>query len=214
MTRDTRLGLVFGIATMIVLGASSIAHAQYNAPPPGYYAPPPRYAYPPPPPPPVYGGRYGLVIGGALGLGGISSNDCPACGAGGAWEFHIGGMLNPQLALLFDMSGVVRSYDDTAGNTNTLYNSLFAVALQYWLTDRLWLKGGVGDAYISLDTTDYAGFVYSNGSESALGLLGAGGFELISARTFSLDLQLRFMHGFYSGDGATNWGLLIGLNWF
>src|SRR5450432_4680570 len=97
MIRDTRLGLAIGIATILVLGSASIAHAQYQAPPPGYaappgyYAPPPRYAYPPPPPPRRYRYRDGLTFGGALGFGGISSNDCPACGAGGAWEVHIGG---------------------------------------------------------------------------------------------------------------------------
>jgi hypothetical protein len=216
MIRTHRLALVFGLASIAVLASASAAHAQYQAPPPGYYAPPPGYYQPrryyAPPPPPAY--RSGFVIGGAIGVGGISSNDCPACGGGFAWEGHIGGLLTPEFALMADFSGVVRAYDDTLGNTQTLSNSLFAVAAQYWLLPRLWIKGGIGDAHIDLTTTDYNGFVYGSGSEDALGFLVAGGVELISARTFALDLQLRFMHGNYSGEGASNLGLLVGLNWY
>jgi hypothetical protein len=215
MIRVTRLFFGLGLATIVLLGGSSIAHAQYQAPPPGYYAPPPSYGggYPPPPPPRYRyrDSRSGLTLGGALGVGTISADNCGACGGGLAWEFHIGGMVTPQLAILADLSGVVRSYDDDTGGSSTLTNSLFAVAAQYWIIPILWVKGGIGDAHIAL--SDYTGDTYGN-EENALGFLLAGGVEVVHAPNFALDLQLRLMHGDYSGGGATNYAFLVGVNWY
>jgi hypothetical protein len=215
MIRVTRLFFGLGLATIVLLGSTSIAHAQYQAPPPGYYAPPPSYGggYPPPPPPRYRYRDYrsGLTLGGALGVGTISADDCSACGGGLAWEFHIGGMVMPQLAILADLSGIVRSYDDGAGGSNTLTNSLFAVAAQYWIIPILWVKGGIGDAHIAL--SDYTGNTYGS-EENALGFLLAGGVEVVHAPNFALDLQLRLMHGDYSGGGATNYAFLVGVNWY
>jgi len=212
MIRDSRLTLRIGvgIAALLVLGTASVAHAQYQSPPPGYYAPPPGYGYPPPPPPPrVY--RSGLTVGAAIGGGGISASNCGACGGGFAFELHIGGMVAPQLAIMADISSVLHSYDDGLGGSNTLSNSLFAVAAQYWVAPMVWLKGGIGDAHISL--SDYAGNTYGT-DEDALGFLLAGGVEVFRTPNFALDLQLRFMHGSYSGGGATNYAFLVGFNWY
>src|SRR4051794_25934996 len=100
-TRRSDFGLILGLATIAILGSATVAHAQYQAPPPGYYAPPPRYAYPPPPSPRYGMYRSGLVFGVGLGFGGIAAQDCgDICGPAGAFEFHIGGMLNPRLALM------------------------------------------------------------------------------------------------------------------
>jgi hypothetical protein len=215
MIRVTRLFLGIGLATIMILASGSVAHAQYQAPPPGYYAPPPPGygGYPPPPPPPRYYRDYrsGLTLGGALGVGTISASNCAACGGGLAWEFHIGGMVTPQFAILADLSGVIRSYDDGAGGTNTLTNSLFAVAAQYWIMPILWVKGGIGDAHIAL--SDYTGNTYGS-EEDALGFLLAGGVEVLHAPNFALDLQFRLMHGTYSGGGATNYAFLVGVNWY
>jgi hypothetical protein len=210
MIRATRLGLGLGIATLVVLGATSVAHAQYYQapPPPGYYAPPPRYAYPPPPRS-YY--RSGFTIGAAIGGGGISASNCSACGGGPAFELHLGGMVTPEFALLADFSTVLHSYDDGFGGSNTLSNSLFAIAGQYWVAPIVWLKGGVGDAHIAL--SDYAGNSYGS-DENALGILAAGGVEVLHGPWFALDLQFRLMHGFYSGGGATNYAFLVGFNWY
>ena len=90
-------------------------------------------------------------------------------------------------------------------------DGLLAGALQYWLADQLWLKGGIGVANISL--SDPTGADYGN-SESALGLLAAGGFEALQGSTFALDVQLRLGYGAYSSGGASNVAVLVGLNWY
>jgi hypothetical protein len=211
MIRDTRLGLAIGIATIVVLGSASTAHAQYQAPPPGYYAPPPRYAYPPPPPPPQRGFyRDGLVLGVGLGVGGISASNCgDVCGVAGAFEFHIGGMINPRLALMGDFWFNGR---DVPNSDISVVHSLYTFAAQYWATDIFWLKAGIGGGNMNV-SSNYDGFQY--GDENGLGLLGAAGVEFVQVGNFALDGQLRFGHGFYSEGGDVNvWALMIGANWY
>ncbi|HVR02499.1 MAG TPA: hypothetical protein VMT47_10225 [Polyangia bacterium] len=101
MIRARRLGL--GTATLIILGATSVAHAEYQAPP-SYDAAPPHYASSSliaPPRPGMY--RHGFVIGVGLGLGVIWGQHClDDCRPATSFEFHLGGMLNPRTALVGD----------------------------------------------------------------------------------------------------------------
>jgi hypothetical protein len=201
MTRDKSLvlGLGLGVALAVLLGSASPAQAQYApgyGPPPGYYGPP-RGVY-----------RSGLVLGFGIGGGFISASNCPNCGGGIAGELHIGGMVNPRLAAMLDIWGV----DHIDGNGNSLSNSFFTGAIQYWVLPQLWLKGGIGLASVGL--SDASGFTGPGNSETAFGLLGAGGVEVVQTPSFALDLQLRLGYGAYSGGGATNLALLVGLNWY
>ena len=76
-----------------------IAEAQGYPPP--YYPPPP----PPPPPPGVF--RSGLVFGFSGGVGAIHVDGWvgDACGIAGLLEGHIGGMINPRMALMLEILG-------------------------------------------------------------------------------------------------------------
>jgi hypothetical protein len=199
MTSGKRLAVALGIGAIVLLGSLSTAQAQYGAPPP--YGPgPSRGMY-----------RGGLVIGFGLGLGGISTSDnCFRCsGAAGGFEFHIGAMLNPRLALMFDGWGLGRPIDEGG----TLTNGMAAAALQYWVTDVFWLKGalGFGEVRISYDDGYYYG---GSDSLSGLGIMGAGGFEIMQSYNFALDLQLRLAHMSYDFGGANNFALMVGLNWY
>jgi|tagenome__1003787_1003787.scaffolds.fasta_scaffold19969811_1 hypothetical protein len=199
MTSGKRLAMAVGIGAIVLLGSLSAAQAQYGAPPPPYYPPgPPRGMY-----------RSGLVVGFGLGLGAIStSQDCGPCGgAAGGFEFHVGGMLNPRLALMFDGWGLGRTLD----GGGTLTNGMAAVALQYWVNEIIWLKGGVGFAEIRISYDDY---YYRDDSLSGLGIMGAAGFEIMQSYNFALDLQLRLAHMSYDFGGANNFALMVGLNWY
>ena len=114
MTSRKSLAVGFGIALFTLFGSLSTAEAQYQPPPP-YYPPPP-----PPPPRGVY--RSGLVLGFAVGGGSIQASDCGyVCGGAFMGEFHIGGMLNPRLAVMGDFWGGARGWSDAYGDGSTFH---------------------------------------------------------------------------------------------
>jgi hypothetical protein len=85
-------------------------------------------------------------------------------------------------------------------------------ALQYWPTNILWVKGGMGIGHIQV-TNESGGFV--EGDETGFGLMGALGVEVVQSYNFALDIQGRIAHGFYSqGGDATNYALMVGFNWY
>ncbi|HEY5089437.1 MAG TPA: outer membrane beta-barrel protein [Polyangia bacterium] len=208
-----------GIALLTLLGSFSVAQAQY-APPPPYYPPPP-----PPPPRGVY--RSGLVYGFALGIGSFAFADCgDVCGPAGMFEGHIGGMIGPRLALEGDFWGGVHTFSDTQFNlgTGTTYNGIYTLALQYWLTDIIWIKGGLGGGNVQISSDNNCDLNLNCNVDDETGfafMLGAG-IEIVQSYYFALDLQLRYGNVVYSaannggfGDGDTNmFALMVGFNWY
>jgi hypothetical protein len=192
------LALAFGIALSTLLAGASSAQAQYG--------------YPPPPPPPQRGMyRGGLTLGGSAGVGAISSQNCgPYCGGAGMIEGHIGGMLNPRLALMGDFWLGVHPWDDGYG-TGTTYHGIYTFAVQFWATPILWIKGGVGFANLVFGYDGSAGVSDESGPAS----MAAIGVEVLQSYNFALDLQFRVGRGFYSeGPDVSNAAFLVGVNWY
>jgi hypothetical protein len=206
--------LMTAVATALLLAAGP-ASAQPGGPPP-------------PPPPGYYGGGYygpppermGLTLGIGLGIGGMDSDSnlaaCRGCdydpAAGGFW-FHLGGMINPHLAGLFELWFMGQQVD--AGGNTTLFQSMVMGAVQYWLTPQFWLKGGLGFAGLQVQYSD--GYEY--GEEdlgTGLAVMGAAGFEILHSTQFAIDLQLRLGSGSYDGiDEQVNVAMFgIGFNWY
>jgi hypothetical protein len=202
--RRLALAMTGAAAFALALGSSSVAHAQY-APRP-YYAPPPPPGYYPPAP----AGRSGLVAGVSLGFGGLSADQCGSdCGGGFSLEGHLGGMIDPRLALMFDGWAVFHSNSDQASTTTS---AIYSGALQLWITPMVWIKGGlgIGDTHIS----DALGRL---GQATAFALMGAVGVELVRTGPFVLDLQGRLGHSFFSdadGGAVTNYAFLLGFNYY
>jgi hypothetical protein len=203
-----------GIALLTLLGSISVAQAQYGPPPQGY--PPPPYYPPPPPPHGVY--RSGLVYGFSLGVGGLSLPDCgDVCGAVGMAEFHIGGMVGPRLAIMGDFWEGFRYFSDSNLGNGETYNGVYTLAAQYWLTDQLWVKGGVGFGRIQIDSDDANEVV---DDETGFAFMLAAGIEIVQSYNFAVDLQLRYGNIAYSseangGAGDTNtFGFMVGFNWY
>jgi hypothetical protein len=181
-------GFIFAAVTLGSLLTESTAAAQYRR---GYYAPPPPY----------YGRpvREGLVLGCGV-----------ECGAGFAGEVHIGGMLNPRTALMFDGWTNIHPISGTDGQTAS---TIFAGALQYWVTDIIWLKGGLGLGNTNISSQS-AGTV---GDATGFALMGAAGVEIVHYWTFALDLQLRLAHTFHSdaeGGAVDDVAFMVGFNWY
>jgi hypothetical protein len=205
------------LAALAVLAAPSSAGAQPGGPPPpppgygggyggGYYGPPPA--------------RQGLTLGFGLGLGGMDSDssltecfDCNYDPLALGFDLHIGGMVNPQLAILGELFWQAQSID--ADGFNWISQTMLMAAAQLWLTPQFWVKGGLG--FASLDSHYDDGFVAEDDSiDTGLAVMGAAGFEVLSSPWFAIDLQLRLASGSYDGvDEQVNTGMLgIGFNWY
>jgi hypothetical protein len=202
--KNRRIGI--GIAAaLLLLGGASAAHAQYRQPR-GYPPPPPPGYYPPP----AYRGMYrqGLVFGLGIGGGAISASGCGSdCGGAFALQGDIGGMLNPQLALVFDVWVNLRDIPQT---DITATSGIYTGALQFFVTDIVWLKGGVGFGQYR-QSSDTLG----TNTDEGLALLAAGGVEVVQSQNFALDIQLRLGHAFYSvAKDMTNVALMLGVNWY
>ena len=147
--------------------------------------------------------RQGLAIGFGLGFGDIDCSDCDKTSidaAGG--EFHLGVMLNPQLALGGELWVMVHSEDindPLVQGTITVYHTLITATATYWLLPRLWVKGGLGAAYasISFESGDVS---FEAQSEAGLALMGSAGYEVLTTRRFALDVQFHVGAGFYNSD--------------
>ena len=163
--------------------------------------------------------RVRLAWGIGLGLGGMHDNgsgltNCDNCSNAPALELdgHIGGMVGPRFALLFEAQVNARTvHNDTFGDDTTLSQSVGMIAGQFWITPQLWIKGGLGVAGLQADnryvTTDY-------GTGGAI--MGAIGFEVMSSRFFALDLQGRIIEGTYNSgnDNITAANVGLGFSWY
>ena len=205
MTSGKRLAVAIGIGLLTVFGSVSAAHAQYRARP--YYGPPPSG------PRGVY--RSGLVLGGAIGPGVTSGPNCfSLCGFAGMGELHIGGMLNPRLALVGDVFAAARYWDDAVAGQTSAYSSIWTIGLQYWATNIIWLKGGFGWSNLQINDENTPGVSYNFSDEWGLGIMGAAGIEVVQSYNFALDLQLRAGHLFLDGGDLNQVAFLIGINWY
>src|SRR5207253_10416943 len=129
-------------------------------------------------------------VGVGLGVGLISASDCgDLCGAGFAGEAHIGGMLNPRTALMFDAWTNIHPVPGTDANTTS---TIITGALQLWLNDIIWLKGGLGlgNTQATDVDTNYPtlGLILD---ANGFAVIGAGGSGLVHYWNLALDLQRR-----------------------
>jgi hypothetical protein len=153
--------------------------------------------------------RRGLTLGFSLGLGGFSF-ECDGCDdsayGGGALDFHIGGMLNQRLGIMFDGWGVSHLLDEDESVTHVVATG----GIQYWLGTHLWIKGALGFGQLSYEFQGYTEAV----SDTGLALAAAGGLEILQAPHFTLDLQLRISTTAYEDTAVHMFGLTIGANWY
>lgn len=215
MSHRKNLLLAIGVVLLTVLGSVSVAEAQ------GY--PPPYYPPPPPPPPPRGVFRAGVVWGFAAGLGAVNATGCgDACGGAFALEGHLGGMISPRTAVMFEGWGADHPYS-LAGNDHETINSFWTGAAQFWINDIFWLKGGAGLAVLreTIDAgVDYYGNpVVAENDHTGFALFGAAGIEVLQSYNFTLDIQGRIGSGFYkdaagSSFSRQNYAVMVGFNWY
>ncbi|MBC8133085.1 MAG: hypothetical protein H7X95_08905 [Deltaproteobacteria bacterium] len=187
-------------------------HAPY-AYAPGDASPSPYIAFPPVVvgPPARAGVRFGL----AAGVGYIAPYRCTSCvrfqGGGVGLALDLGGTLRPDVAIVGGVAATLIPFADHT--TGSLFEVL--VGVQYWLRDRIWIRGGFGFAQL-LMAKDTQGDRPEETiwKQDAFGIHGATGWELFPRRTtFAMDVQLRtlvFLSGAVVTAGLT---LLFGVSW-
>jgi hypothetical protein len=182
----------------------------YGAPP--RYAPPPVYA---PPRPYPYGPRpyyrYAPVrprgitdrpftIGGGVGFGGLqlNQNGTATSQSGMSYTARLGVGLCPGLLLLWDIEGsIVDRGPSVYSQTAQL------AALQMFIGQRFFLKGGLGFAQVNQDDTFYTNLGFA--------FMGGLGLELIQGWNWSLDVEATVTGAHYSFGGRDetwlNWSI-------
>jgi hypothetical protein len=144
--------------------------------------------------------RSGFLIGFALGGGQLTCDGCDSR-TGPAVDIHLGSMMGEKAALMFDGSGI--NVSDEHDNTSTSVVDTFAI--QYWVADRIWVKGGVGIGALTCDGCD---------TETGLGFMGAAGVELLQKGKFALDVQGRFATAKYDEGRINQLTFMVGANWY
>jgi hypothetical protein len=212
---------LFVLAALLVFPAIASAQGYYGRPGGGggyYNSPAPGSELP--------GGfhnRQGrLIFGGSLGIGGMSdrggSIECANCDYGtasGEISGHIGGFVGPRLALMGEAQANFQTLSSDLYEDQTLVQSALMFAAQYWVTPQLWIKGGIGFANVQVNHDTWDGTAVE-GVDNGMALMGAVGFELLSSRYFSIDLQGRLLNGAYKGidNSITAGSIGVGINWF
>ncbi|HVZ74628.1 MAG TPA: hypothetical protein VHJ20_19735 [Polyangia bacterium] len=196
-------------------------------PPPGYgprygapqtYGAPPSYGppgYPPQgyyhyhhilqPPPPRRVTDRPFTIGGGIGFGGLKLDD----GSGGTWSQNglsytarLGIGLRPGLLLLWDIEGSTADRtinDSVGGHVHSFSQTAQLAALQMFVGDRFFLKGGFGMAQFSRDDalfTDWGGAV-----------MGGVGLEIAQGWSWSMDIESTVTAAFYNDETLLNWSV-------
>jgi hypothetical protein len=229
-------------AAAACLCVSGIAQAQPGATPPGSvppYSPPPSSppsgpgaapyygpnygpAQPPLPPQPAEQTRQGWNLGLSLGVGSMTSSagdfeclDCDTEPPAIAFDLHVGTMIMPRMALQAEAWVQSRALD--AYGDSSIGQSMFLLALQYWLTPRFWIKGGLGFASLTVSYNNGFEDVTDNVNDGSA-VMGALGYELVSSSSFALDLQLKTGAGIYDdgadGEDISSGVLAVGVNWY
>jgi Outer membrane protein beta-barrel domain len=161
----------------------------------------------------------------SIGLGAMSTNGesvpCNGCDYNPAAfevDFHIGGFLSPRFALMLEVQGNGQTVESVNGGegTVTLVQGTAMAAAQYWLTPKLWIKGGIGAAHLSKDYNDAYG-TQTQPLDNGAAVMGAIGYEVYSTREFSVDLQGRLIEGSYKNgveNRITSGSVGLGFNWY
>ena len=219
---------IFAALTVLLIHTAA-AHAQQSyppgyGPPPGYvpppYAPPPpppppppSYYYynpvPPPPPPPRHILYRPFTIGGGIGFGGLQLHDeltgLSTSEGGMSYTARLGFGLAPRLILMWDLEGTI-----VTRNGSNFSQTANLAALQLFIGERLFLKGGFGLAQVRQDA------LYS--AWGGAGMAGIG-VELIQGWHWSFDIEATLTAARYRNNNSdetwTNWSLLnFALNFF
>lgn len=157
----------------------------------------------------------GALYGGALTCEYLDDNgsyrDCGDSLEAGGISLFGGFYVTPRLVVIGDLWGTIHAESDPLVGSVSISQTFFTANVRAFVSDRIWLQGGLGGAQVKLTVDDQ-----EFDSDTVPGLLLGAGVELMTRRSFALDLQFRYGSGIYEdGDTKINSvGLGIGGSWF
>jgi hypothetical protein len=172
-------------------GQPGYAPRYHQGPAPGYYG----YASPPPPPRRVTDRPFTIGFGG--GFGGLKFSDGTAASfseAGPSYTARLGVGLAPGLILLWDIERTTATH-----GVSVLSQTAQLLALQIFVGDRLFLRGGLGFAQVDRDELSF--------SRVSGAAMGAVGVELLQGWHWSLAVEASVTGARYADNTWLNWSL-------
>lgn len=178
----------------------------------------------------------GISLGGAgVSIGGESDDPAAAILAGSGGEdiglgvsLFLGGMAGPRSALLIEITLAASGSAPVDGDIRLgtrrvtalatpswITSTVFAIAGQYWLTSRGWVRAGVGGGALSRDwEIETGGLAVEVSKQYGPSLLGAAGVDLWRRGNFGISGEFRFTTIFLSGLRVTAPVVQVGFNWY
>jgi len=135
------------------------------------------------------------VGGGHLGCS-TPEGSCDGTGQvqAGSLTVEAGGRLDRGIALLGMLT--VASHNDT---DSTVSQFVLAPTLRAWVAPMLWLEGGVGFAHTEVSHMN-GGLETIQRSSTVPAVVGAVGVDVVRAKDFAFDVDVRGARGFYAND--------------
>lgn len=144
------------------------------------------------------GGTFGIGVGvGHINCEDADGNDCDGgdLSEAGGLSLRAGIMLAPGAALSAELWGL-RHDEDHADVSQVMLTA----QVRAWLVPRLWVQGGAGVARTTVEY-DLGNFGTIVEESDVVPALAAGvGLEVVSDRTFALDVELKGGTGLYEDD--------------
>lgn len=152
------------------------------------------------------GATFGVGVGGGhIGCSDDDGDDCDGDGANEAAGLNLraGLMLSPSLALTGDLWAMAHTEDQL-----TVSQAIAAAVLRGWVSDRLWLQGGLGVARSSAEV-DVGDLDLMSETDYVPAAVAGIGIEVISTDHLALDLELKAGSGLYE-DNIQIYNLSLG----
>ncbi|KAB2896428.1 MAG: hypothetical protein F9K40_14505 [Kofleriaceae bacterium] len=156
--------------------------------------------------------RSGLAIGVALGPNvQVSSGLRDASGTGFGAAFRLGTVASPRWVWLAELASThYQQLEESTGKTKINSSNLLTLGGQLYVKEAFWLRGGGGAANFTRRVRNED----PTASFWGVGVIGAGGLDLLRRRSFALSFEVlttlaRYRDGFV-GAGS----MQLGFSWY
>lgn len=161
--------------------------------------------------------RQGFAFGVALGSGSTRGFGIDGVGGpGGSLSLHVGTTASERMLWILQLDVAADPHTVAEGDgEKTIVNqhSTLTLGAQYYVREVIWVKGGLGLSGLVLGRDPEATEVIDR-RMSGLGLMSAGGYDLVRSGIFALSLELAGNAGIYGQGMITSLAVRLSANWY